>query len=64
LACRYLAARCLVKQDKWEEALDMLGEENPWRGGQLSGKGVRSDGGIKVCVSLLLYEGTILWGVF
>jgi hypothetical protein len=50
LACRYLAARCLVKQDKWEEALDMLGEENPWRGGQLSGRNVGSDdGGIKVC---------------
>lgn len=28
-SCRYLAARCLIKQSKYDEALAILGEKNP-----------------------------------
>jgi anaphase-promoting complex subunit 6 len=48
LACRYLAAQCMVRLGKWEEALDMVGR----RGGispEAEGKG---DGGIKVRIFL------------
>ncbi|WVW85785.1 hypothetical protein I302_107823 [Kwoniella bestiolae CBS 10118] len=31
LACRYLAAQCLVHQEKYHEALELLGESNPFR---------------------------------
>lgn len=32
VACRYLAAQCLVRQGKWSDATEMLGEHNPFRG--------------------------------
>ncbi|KAF9507486.1 hypothetical protein BS47DRAFT_1321216 [Hydnum rufescens UP504] len=32
VACRYLAAQCSVRLGKWDEALEMLGEVNPFRG--------------------------------
>lgn len=32
VACRYLAAQCLVRQGKWADATEMLGEHNPFRG--------------------------------
>ena len=32
VACRYLAAQCQVRQGKWAEATEMLGEANPFRG--------------------------------
>jgi anaphase-promoting complex subunit 6 len=31
VACRYLAAQCQVRQGKWTEALEILGEANPFR---------------------------------
>ncbi|KAK4687933.1 hypothetical protein P7C73_g2183, partial [Tremellales sp. Uapishka_1] len=31
LACRYLAAQCLVQQEKYTEALELLGKSNPFR---------------------------------
>ena len=31
VVCRYLAAQCLVRQGKWSEATEMLGEANPFR---------------------------------
>ena len=31
VACRYLAAQCQVRQGKWAEATEMLGEVNPFR---------------------------------
>ncbi|RXK38138.1 anaphase-promoting complex subunit 6 [Tremella mesenterica] len=31
LACRYLAAQCLVHQEKYHEALELLGESNPFK---------------------------------
>ncbi|WVR07363.1 hypothetical protein IAU60_004404 [Kwoniella sp. DSM 27419] len=32
LACRYLAAQCLVQQEKYHDALELLGESNPFKG--------------------------------
>lgn len=49
VACRYLAAQCQVRQGKWTEATEMLGEANPFRGSANSGPAVPNvDGGIKV----------------
>lgn len=49
VACRYLAAQCQVRQGKWTEATEMLGEANPFRGNANSGPAVPNmDGGIKV----------------
>ncbi|KAH9441791.1 hypothetical protein Pst134EA_032281 [Puccinia striiformis f. sp. tritici] len=30
-ACRYLAAQCMIRQGKWDAALEMVGEQNPFR---------------------------------
>ena len=32
LACRYLAAQCMVRSGKWPEAMELIGEANPFRG--------------------------------
>ena len=50
VACRYLAAQCQMRQGKWSDALEMLGESNPFRD-ECEGPQVPNvDGGIKVCV--------------
>ena len=56
VACRYLAAQAMVRQEKWSAAMEMLGEVNPFRSrragkGRFSNAGGREtgDGGIKVC---------------
>ena len=36
VVCRYLAAQCLVRQGKWAEATEMLGEANPFRNSGMS----------------------------
>ena len=54
VACRYLAAQCMIRQEKWTAAMDMLGEINPFRdlheGGPTHDKSDQEsgDGGIKV----------------
>ena len=49
VACRYLAAQCQVRQGKWTEATEMLGEANPFRDSATSGPAIPNmDGGIKV----------------
>ncbi|KAI0300772.1 hypothetical protein BC826DRAFT_990349 [Russula brevipes] len=46
VVCRYLAAQCLVRQGKWAEATEMLGEANPFRNSGRSGPAVpNTDGG-------------------
>ncbi|KNZ57199.1 hypothetical protein VP01_2213g1 [Puccinia sorghi] len=30
-ACRYLAAQCMIRQGKWDAALEMVGDQNPFR---------------------------------
>lgn len=61
ISCRYLAAQCQVRQGKWPEALETLGEANPWRGTGKSGPGIPNmDGGIKVCFHIRSKTG-YLW---
>jgi anaphase-promoting complex subunit 6 len=51
VACRYLAAQCMVRQGNWADATEMLGEANPFRDSGRSGATIPNvDGGIKVCV--------------
>lgn len=51
VACRYLAAQCQMRQGKWNDALEMLGESNPFRNAAQEGLEIPNmDGGIKVCV--------------
>ena len=50
VACRYLAAQCQMRQGKWTDATEMLGEANPFKGSGKSGPAIpNTDGGIKVC---------------
>ena len=70
VACRYLAAQALIRQEKWAAAMELLGEVNPFKGLRSGKKGTRTgtststsnreagDGGIKVghsCSVLFLF---------
>ncbi|PVF99781.1 TPR-like protein [Serendipita vermifera] len=58
--CRYLAAQCQVRLGKWAEALEVLGEENPFRDGATNGPHVANrDGGIKLEASMCHLRGTL-----
>lgn len=64
VACRYLAAQAMVRQEKWSAAMEMLGEVNPFRTrragkGRFSNAGGREtgDGGIKVSEGFTYHEG-------
>ncbi|GAA5969752.1 hypothetical protein JCM11641_008031 [Rhodosporidiobolus odoratus] len=57
LACRYLAAQCLVRLGRWEEGLEMLGGRSGW-GGAAEAEG-RGDGGIKLTASAAHLRGLI-----
>ncbi|THH16661.1 hypothetical protein EW146_g4012 [Bondarzewia mesenterica] len=61
VVCRYLAAQCLVRQGKWAEATEMLGEANPFRNTGRSGPNIRNrDGGIKVEASMCHLRGMLM----
>ncbi|KAI0046567.1 TPR-like protein [Auriscalpium vulgare] len=61
VVCRYLAAQCLVRQGKWAEATEMLGEANPFRNSGRSGPAVpNTDGGIKVEASMCNLRGLLM----
>ncbi|ORY74829.1 anaphase control protein cut9 [Protomyces lactucae-debilis] len=63
VACRYLAAQCLVAMQRWQDALQLLGEENPFRvrnmfqDQPLTIKD--SDGGIRLEASMCHLRGLI-----
>ncbi|KAI0636086.1 TPR-like protein [Trametes polyzona] len=61
VACRYLAAQCQMRQGKWSDALEMLGESNPFG---KSGKGgpevPNMDGGIKIEASMCNLRGLLM----
>lgn len=60
IMCRYLMASCLVKLTKFEEALDIIGETNPFADEfPQDGKQQQSDGGIKLESSLCFLRGKI-----
>ncbi|KAG5440781.1 hypothetical protein PCK2_000217, partial [Pneumocystis canis] len=59
VACRYLAALCLSKLSKWQEALELL-ESNPFRQeGATSVSGKTQDGGIKFEASMCYLRGVL-----
>lgn len=58
VSCRYLAALCLIKLELWDDALDLIGETNPFRRDELyQVKNV--DGGIKLESSMCYLRGLI-----
>lgn len=58
VCCRYLAAHCLIKLELWDDALDLIGETNPFK--RDSNYQVRnSDGGIKLEASMCYLRGLI-----
>lgn len=58
VSCRYLAAFCLVKLELWDDALDLIGESNPFH--KDDNYQVRSvDGGIKLEASMCYLRGLI-----
>ncbi|KAI0783626.1 TPR-like protein [Abortiporus biennis] len=61
VACRYLAAQCQMRQGKWNDALEMLGEANPFKGSKKSGPSVpNTDGGIKIEASMCHLRGLLM----
>ncbi|KAL4062109.1 hypothetical protein V8B97DRAFT_2041620 [Scleroderma yunnanense] len=61
VACRYLAAQCQIRQGNWSDALEMLGEANPFRHSGRSGAAVPNvDGGIKVEASMCHLRGLLM----
>lgn len=57
VSCRYLSALCLIKLEKWDEALDIVGETNPFKNETQHVKNL--DGGIKLEASLCFIRGQI-----
>ncbi|KAF9818560.1 hypothetical protein IEO21_02665 [Rhodonia placenta] len=61
VACRYLCAQCQVRQGKWTEATEILGEANPFRGSGRSGRDIPNiDGGIKIEASMCHLRGLLM----
>ncbi|KZP00555.1 TPR-like protein [Calocera viscosa TUFC12733] len=61
IGCRYLAAQCQVKLGKWADALELLGETNPFTQTGNSGPLVPNrDGGFKVEASMCHLRGLLL----
>lgn len=58
VSCRYLAALCLTKMGKWDEALSILGDRNPFQG-PIASKVKNQDGGIKLEASMCYLRGQI-----
>ncbi|KAK9447847.1 uncharacterized protein V1518DRAFT_420601 [Limtongia smithiae] len=57
-SCRYLAALCLTQLSKWEDALVVVGETNPFRDQPIS-ETTSPDGGIKLEASMCYLRGII-----
>lgn len=57
VSCRYLSALCLMKLEKWDEALDIIGETNPFKNEAQHVKNL--DGGIKLEASLCYIRGQV-----
>ncbi|KAF8322575.1 TPR-like protein [Clavulina sp. PMI_390] len=63
VACRYLAAQCSVRLGKWDDALEMLGETNPFRGKANEPPPVsvpEQHGGVKVESTMCYLRGVIM----
>lgn len=61
VACRYLAAQCHMRQGNWTDAIEMLGEANPFRNSGQSGPVIPNlDGGIKIEASMCNLRGIVM----
>ncbi|KAF9027129.1 TPR-like protein [Hymenopellis radicata] len=61
VACRYLAAQCMVRQGNWSGATEILGENNPFRDSGRSGPSIPNvDGGIKIEASMCHLRGVVM----
>jgi anaphase-promoting complex subunit 6 len=61
VACRYLAAQCHMRQGNWTDAIEMLGEANPFRNSRQSGPAIPNlDGGIKIEASMCNLRGIVM----
>ncbi|KAI0325438.1 TPR-like protein [Cubamyces sp. BRFM 1775] len=61
VACRYLAAQCQMRQGKWSDALEMLGESNPFRNSGRGGPDAPNmDGGVKIEASMCNLRGLLM----
>lgn len=56
LSCRYLCAYCLIKLERWDDALDLLGESNPFKEQY---KIRNSDGGVQLEASMCYLRGLV-----
>ncbi|KAF9580813.1 anaphase promoting complex subunit cdc16 [Lunasporangiospora selenospora] len=63
VACRYLASLCSIRQEKWAQALEYLGEENQdlhiTEGSQDDESIVDGDGGFKLEASMCVLRGIV-----
>ncbi|RCK56427.1 Anaphase-promoting complex subunit cut9 [Candida viswanathii] len=59
ISCRYLAGYSLIKLEMWEEALDLIGETNPFKNSAGANSRVLDDGGIKLEASMCYLRGLI-----
>lgn len=57
LSCRYLAAYALIKLERWDGALDILGETNPFKEQKYKVK--TSDGGVLLEASMCYLRGLV-----
>ncbi|KZT29838.1 TPR-like protein [Neolentinus lepideus HHB14362 ss-1] len=63
VACRYLAAQCQFQQGKWQAAVEMLGEANPFKDAErtrANAKVDEIDTGIKVLASMCYLRGLLM----
>ncbi|KAI0648950.1 TPR-like protein [Trametes meyenii] len=61
VACRYLGAQCQMRQGKWSDALEMLGESNPFRNSGKGGPDIPNmDGGVKIEASMCNLRGLLM----
>ncbi|KAK9476350.1 hypothetical protein V1514DRAFT_298577 [Lipomyces japonicus] len=57
-SCRYLVALCLTRLSKWDDALTVIGESNPFQNADDSDMSP-PDGGIKLAASMCYLRGII-----
>lgn len=57
LSCRYLSAYSLIKLERWDDALDLLGETNPFK--DYNYKVKNTDGGVRLEASMCYLRGVI-----
>ncbi|KAL1733813.1 hypothetical protein EV714DRAFT_246059 [Schizophyllum commune] len=61
LSCRYLAGMCQMQMGHWSEALEIIGESNPFQKTSNRGPAVpNNDGGIKVEASTCYLRGLLM----